>query len=79
MGKNSIIEIIKFSRSGVLISYCCRKKFIACQLLNFYFFDISYLKVGGNEEQWGSGRSQMLGNGLGPCEVYLQFKHAALE
>jgi hypothetical protein len=24
------------------------------------------LKVGGNEKQWGSGRSQMLGNGLGP-------------
>jgi hypothetical protein len=26
----------------------------------------SPLKVGGNEKQWGSGRSQMLGNGLGP-------------
>ncbi len=26
----------------------------------------STLKVGGNEKQWGSGRSQMLGNGLGP-------------
>ncbi len=24
------------------------------------------LKVGGNKKQWGSGRSQMLGNGLGP-------------
>jgi hypothetical protein len=24
------------------------------------------LKVGGNEKQCGSGRSQMLGNGLGP-------------
>ncbi len=24
------------------------------------------LKVGGNEKQWGSGRSQILGNGLGP-------------
>jgi hypothetical protein len=24
------------------------------------------LKVGGNEKQWGLGRSQMLGNGLGP-------------
>ncbi len=24
------------------------------------------LKVGGNEKQWGPGRSQMLGNGLGP-------------
>ncbi len=24
------------------------------------------LKVGGNEKQRGSGRSQMLGNGLGP-------------
>jgi hypothetical protein len=24
------------------------------------------LKVGGNEKRWGSGRSQMLGNGLGP-------------
>ncbi len=27
---------------------------------------IDWLKVGGNEKQWGSGRSQMLGNGLGP-------------
>ncbi len=25
-----------------------------------------FLKVGGNEEQCGSGRSQMLDNGLGP-------------
>ncbi len=24
------------------------------------------LKVGGNEKQWGSGRSQMLGSGLEP-------------
>jgi hypothetical protein len=27
------------------------------------------LKVGGNEKQWGSGRSQMLGNGLGPWRL----------
>ena len=27
---------------------------------------LNHLKVGGNEKQWGSGRSQMLGNGLGP-------------
>jgi hypothetical protein len=27
---------------------------------------VSSLKVGGNEKQWGSGRSQMLDNGLGP-------------
>jgi hypothetical protein len=29
-------------------------------------YGILFLKVGGNEKQWESGRSQMLGNGLGP-------------
>ncbi len=28
--------------------------------------DLPFLKVGGNEKQCGSGRSQILGNGLGP-------------
>ncbi len=31
-----------------------------------YFAVFSSLKVVGNEKQWGSGRSQRLGNGLGP-------------
>ncbi len=31
--------------------------------------DTVTLKVGGNEKQWGSGRSQMLGNGLGPWRL----------
>jgi hypothetical protein len=38
------------------------------------------LKVGGNEKQWGSGRSQMLGNGPTlAIEVYLESEHAAFE
>jgi hypothetical protein len=32
------------------------------------------LKVGGNEKQWGSGRSQMLGNGLGPWRSRFIYK-----
>jgi hypothetical protein len=31
-----------------------------------YMEESCFLKAGGNEKQWGSGRSQMLGNGLGP-------------
>jgi hypothetical protein len=30
------------------------------------FLTVAYLKVGGYEKQCGSGRSQMLGNGLEP-------------
>ncbi len=32
----------------------------------FLFIFFIVLKVVGNEKQWGSGRRQMLGNGLGP-------------
>ncbi len=45
------------------------KNFIFAKYLNDGFFKtviFLVLKVGGNEKQWGSRRSQMLGNGLGP-------------
>jgi hypothetical protein len=32
----------------------------------YYKLEKVRLTVGGNEKQWWSGRSQMLGNGLGP-------------
>jgi hypothetical protein len=39
-----------------------------------YFVLYCILKVVGNEKQWGSGRRQIIGNGLGPWRSRFIYK-----
>jgi hypothetical protein len=41
---------------------------LSCRQVSF-----AVLKVDGNEKQWGPGRRQMLGNGLGPWQSMFIF------